>query len=154
MSKKYKISLSIEKRIILHLSNYNRYRTKLIVTNEVSQQGISNAAGIRLEHVSRAIKKLIQDDFIYMRNTRILEADRIKKAYFLTKNGKQYALRIKEWFRNKKILIRTLNGELREIRFSKLKDFINAKIQPLEIYNIAARFKDNIVDLKKINSIK
>ena len=152
MSKKYKISLSIEKRIILHLANYTRYRKKLIIPNEITQQGIANAIKIRIEHVSRSIKKLIQDDFIYMRSARIIEANRVKKAYFLTKNGKNYVSEIKRWFRNKPILIRTKKGEFREIRFSQLNELIDTKIGPLEIYNIYKQSKDNVIDLKKLNN--
>jgi len=154
MSKDFRITLTNKKQIILYLSNYYRYRTKLIVTNEISQKGISNACGIRLEHVSRNIKTLIQDDLIYKRSARMIKTNRTKKAYFLTKKGKKYISQIKKVFNNKKIIIRTLDDELREIQFSQLKDFIDIKIQLLDVYNVAKLSKDNIVDLKKLKSIK
>jgi tetratricopeptide (TPR) repeat protein len=120
------------------------------VDNAITQAGIAKAINIRLEHVSRAVKNLDEKGFLYIRTGHVRGLLRQKKAYFLTANGIFYANDIKRQFNEKLILICTLDGELREIKFNQLNDFINIKLTPLDVFEFASKSDKNIIDLKKV----
>jgi DNA-binding MarR family transcriptional regulator len=154
MMKKYRISISIEKRIILHLADYIENKNKTEVVIDITQFGIANSMAIRIEHVSRSVIKLVEDGLLFVRSTPIRGLNRRKKAYFLTKKGIGYAKKIKDWFGDKSILIRNLDDEIREIKFKHLKNLLNYEIKPLEAYKIISVSDEGIIDLKKMMSIR
>ncbi|MFW9879406.1 MAG: AAA family ATPase, partial [Candidatus Thorarchaeota archaeon] len=118
----------------------------------VTQQGIADAIAIRLEHVSRSLKKLVSNDYIYVRSSHIKGEYRRKKAYFLSIKGLSYVQEVIDGYKNKKLLIRTLEGELREIKYSELEDFLDYKIKLLEVYRYSSLSKNGIIDLKQVIS--
>ncbi len=154
MIKKLKISLPIRKRIILHLKNYVNYKDAFEVDNTITQEGIAKAINIRLEHVSRSVKRLVDNDYLYFRSTHIKSLNRRKRAYFLTVKGIEYANEIINEIENNLIHIRTLKDEIREIKVNQLKKFIDFQIKPLEIFNYINSSEDNVLDLKQILSYK
>jgi tetratricopeptide (TPR) repeat protein len=151
---KFRLSISIQKRILLHLSEYIDSRDSFEVASAVTQQGIADAIGIRLEHVSRSLKRLVHEEYIHKRSAHIKGDYRRKKAYFLSNRGMRYAQEINDEYKPKKLLIRTTEGELREIKFSKLDTFLDFKIKLLEIYRYSSLSKNGIIDLKQIISDK
>ncbi|MFW9879407.1 MAG: hypothetical protein ACFFG0_40540 [Candidatus Thorarchaeota archaeon] len=150
MTKKFKISLPVEKRIILHLLEYIKLRNTIEGSDAITQQGIAKATGIRIEHVSRSVKRIKTDGYVFVRSTYIKDQNRHKKAYFLTKEGIKYAREIQSWFDKKSILIRTLDNEIREIKFYEIDKFINFRIKPLEVFKFTTDSNDCVLDLKKI----
>jgi DNA-binding PadR family transcriptional regulator len=149
MIKKYKISLSVEKRIILHLAENMKYKDKYEVTDNITQQGIALAVCIRHEHVSRSVLKLQNEDLIFVRSALINEVQRHKKAYFLTQKGLKYANEIKKWFDNKSILIRNYDNELREKKFYEIRKEL--KLKPLEVYKYIINSKECLLDFNQIS---
>jgi predicted transcriptional regulator len=150
MTKKFKISIPVEKRIILHLLDYIKLRNTIEGSDAITQQGIAKATGIRIEHVSRSVKRIKTSGYVFVRSTYIKEINRHKKAYFLTKEGISYAKEIKSWFDKKSILIRTLDNEIREIKFYEIDKFVNFRIKPLDVIKYASKSNDWILDLRNI----
>ncbi len=150
MLKRFKLSIPVEKRIILHLADYVNYPGAIEVDNAITQQGIANAVNIRYQHVSRAIIKLIQDDHIFFRSVHVKKVNRRKKAYFLSIKGIAYSKDIKKWFDDKPVFIRNPDNELREIRFYDLKKILKFNIKPLEAFRYAFDSDDGIIDLKQV----
>ena len=95
MLNRFRISISVEKRIILHLTDYIENKNKTEVVNDITQFGIANAVAIRLEHVSRSVKRLVVDGSVFVRSAHIRGLNRRRKAYFLTKNRVLHKARCK-----------------------------------------------------------
>jgi tetratricopeptide (TPR) repeat protein len=150
VTNKFKISLPIEKRILLHLLDYTNQKNSYEVEKTITQAGIAVAIGIRLEHVSRAVKHMIKNQLVYSRTGHVRGELRQKKAYFLTPEGLNYAREIKRDFNDRKILIRTFDDELKEIKFVEINNFLRFKISPLDAYNYSNKNDDNIIELKEV----
>ena len=154
VKKHFKISISIEKRLILHLANHIDLRDSFEVSAAVTQQGIADAIGIHFEHIPRALKNLLIEGVVYERKAHVKEFYRRKKIYFLTTKGIEYANEITQWFDNKSIHIHTLEGEIREIKFKQLKEFLNFKLNPLDAYKYSSESKHGIIDLNQVQHDK
>ena len=146
---KYKITLFIEKRIVLYLAEYADYKISDNVEN-VTQSGIQKAIRIRLEHVSRALKKLLKKRCIYFRRFYIRNYNRRNNVYFLNNQGLMLAEEIKFQLNDQWIHIRTLDQELRGIKYHELRNFLDIDLTPLEIYKYSSESKYHIIDLNKI----
>jgi len=149
MTNKFKISLTVQKRILLHLLEYINNEDGFEVDNNIIQQGIANSLGIRLEHVSRSVNRLIKDKQVYYKSIHIKGIPRRRKAYFLTTKGIEHSKEIKKWFENKIIFVRTPDNDIQKIKFYQLKKILNFKIKPMEIFNYMSN--DGIIDLKQFS---
>ena len=132
------------------MGNYIQYNNDLEVVDAITQHGIAAVVKIRLEHVSRTIKKLLDEDLIFVRSSKILNYPRRRKAYFLTKKGLKYNREIKLWFEEKKFLVHTLDGELREITYGQLDNFLNIELTHLEVLEYISTSKNKIMDLNQV----
>ena len=118
MSDQYKISISIQKRVLLHLAEYINSKDAFEVDYAISQPGIAEAIGIRLEHVSRSLKKLLDSGEIECRSAHIKGIFRRKRIYNLTQKGHAHVEEIKRWFNEKLIVVRDFDGEIKEIKLN------------------------------------
>ncbi|MEW5761050.1 MAG: tetratricopeptide repeat protein, partial [Candidatus Thermoplasmatota archaeon] len=108
-----KISLSVEKRIILHLLRFYQYYDAWEVPFQVSQEGIGEELGIILNNVSRAVTKLIEDGKVYSRLAHIKGLKRRRRAYFLSEKGIVLAKEIERELLEQEIVIKTKDNELK-----------------------------------------
>jgi tetratricopeptide (TPR) repeat protein len=88
-------SLTIQERIVLHLSAYSSQRDAYSVPREVTQAGIAGALGIRVAHASREVRKLVESALVDERDAAVQGARRHQKAYFLTASGVQEAAKMR-----------------------------------------------------------
>ena len=58
MAKSKGLSVTAGERVLIHLRRYNKYRGSKSIPPDVTQEGISQAADVRITHVPRTIKKL------------------------------------------------------------------------------------------------
>jgi hypothetical protein len=101
--------LSVNERILIHLRGF---RTDLegAASIEQTQEGISKAVGMRINHVPRATKKLIGDGYIDESLVHIGGLKRKRRAYNLTDAGHKIADDLISKLRDQEVLFRDAQG--------------------------------------------
>jgi len=130
-----KIHITVKEKILIHLLSYSRYKEEVEVPVQVSQEGMAKAVGVRRSHIASALKDLKDLGHVEEKKARVIGEKRRKNAYFLTHEGQAEALRLKEAVLEKKILLKTEDGAVKEIEIPRLKDHIEEKLGVLEILN-------------------
>ncbi len=132
-------SLKYREKILIYL---NRYYNSIDSDNspiEVTQEGISKKIDMSRTHVSRTVRKLIEEDLLEERKSHIEDRKRKLKTYHLTHEG----------FLKSKELISKLseteikvihNGEEKEIPLDKIHESTDGKIDTIEAIN---KIEDN-----------
>ena len=95
--------LTVNEKILIHLSDFISFRDEFNVPLDVTQDGIAEALGIRLNHVPRAVKSLLATGKISERTASVSGIKRRRKTYFLTESGLADALRLKDGLKKIKI---------------------------------------------------
>ncbi len=79
--------LTVRDRIVVHLSGFTRFSEDYECPEEMCQSGISKAVGKSRAHVTLELNRMVRDDIVSERSTRIKGARTKRKAYCLTANG-------------------------------------------------------------------
>ncbi|UCH89708.1 MAG: winged helix-turn-helix transcriptional regulator [Thermoplasmata archaeon] len=86
-----------EDELLVYLSSYNNnYSDDYVVPYAVTQKGICKNINCSQGHVSRLLKKLIDEGYGIQMTRKIERKRRKQKAYFLTDKGQELALKIKK----------------------------------------------------------
>jgi DNA-binding MarR family transcriptional regulator len=102
--------LSVNERILIHLRDF-RGDPETSSTIEQTQEGIARAVGMRVNHVPRATKKLIEDGYIEDLLVHIGGLKRKRRAYFLTDSGAKIANDLLDKLRTQEVLFRDNTGK-------------------------------------------
>ena len=81
----------------MHLANYSMQEPDHEAPREVSQQGIAEAVGIRLRHISQYIRPMIKEGLVTERSGLVDGGRQHQKVYFLTDQGRKEA----SWMQDK-----------------------------------------------------
>ncbi|MBI5000469.1 MAG: AAA family ATPase [Euryarchaeota archaeon] len=91
MAKDSELRLTVANKILLHLRDYWLCRDRLEFPLFITQKGISEATGVQLTHVPRALKQLRAEGLIKELTGHVEGERRRYKVYFLTEEGMQVA---------------------------------------------------------------
>ncbi|TMI40050.1 hypothetical protein E6H23_08225 [Candidatus Bathyarchaeota archaeon] len=91
------IKPTVRRRILMHLANYSVQEPDHEAPREVSQQGIAEAVGIRLRHISQYIRPMIKEGLVTERSGLVDGGRQHQKVYFLTDQGRKEA----SWMQDK-----------------------------------------------------
>jgi len=89
-------SLTVDERIILHLCNQRKAATAPQKPRAVTQDGIADAVGIYVTHVSRSVKKLRASGLVEEDMGHVSGVRRRRKVYSLTSAGHAGAVKMKK----------------------------------------------------------
>ena len=95
-AKKTNRNITIEDLIFLHLLNNYHDQEKYIVSELLTEKGMQNELNCSLCYISRVLKKIEKEGYVYRRLMRIEKKKRKYHAFFLTDEGLKLAKRIKE----------------------------------------------------------
>jgi tetratricopeptide (TPR) repeat protein len=112
VAKNSKLTLSIDKKILLHIAKYSKYEFQYEVPFELSQEGIAQAIGIRRDNVPRTMKSLKNEDLIFEKVLRVEGVYRKRKVYFLTDKGQYYIKKLREKILDSDISIIMKDGNI------------------------------------------
>ena len=87
--------MTIEDLIFLHLLDNNK-QNKYIVTELITEKGIQSEINCSLCYISRILKKMEEEGYVYRRLIRIENKKRKQKAVFMTGEGLKLAKIISE----------------------------------------------------------
>lgn len=80
-------SLTVEDWILVHLLRYTRYAGEFEVPWAITQYGIAETVGTGQDHVSRAVRRLVQRGVLTEAKSRVAGVKEKRKVYFLTPEG-------------------------------------------------------------------
>lgn len=135
MNKNPMAALTVEKRMLLNALNYINYESKFEVPFFLTQEGIAERIGIRRDNVPRAMKKLRKQGLFYEKVVHVEKLKRKRKVYFLTKEGIDFAYKIKEDLESTEIGVETENGEKLLIPIGEVNNALSGNYTLIEIIN-------------------
>ena len=81
-------SLTVEEWILVHLLRFARFAGEFEVPWGMTQYGIAEAVGTGQDHVSRAVRRLVQKGHLTEAKSRVEGVSEKRKVYFLTGEGR------------------------------------------------------------------
>ncbi len=144
--------ITLENRILLLLSQYDRYREEYTVPEILSQGGMAKELVSRQNHVSRAITDLESKGYLSHRSSHVTGLDRKRRVYFLDHNGLDHTDRLIRELENKYLTVRTNEGSIEEWDLKKslrtVSKILKRKVEMFEL--VSDMISKNEIDLTLI----
>ncbi len=134
--------LSVNERVLLHLSRFATDTPPEEYPPESTQVGIAEGVGISRTHVPRAVKTLIKDGFAEELRGRVANRDRRMSVYAVTPEGFRKAVDTWETVRRSQLSVMRVGG-LVEMEGMALEELLGRK----QAMSLVARMKDGVVEL-------
>jgi DNA-binding MarR family transcriptional regulator len=99
-------TLTANEKILIHMTESSPLRGLMDAPYALTQHGISESVGIRVNHVSRAMKSLSKDGYVEESTGRVKGEIRKRKVYSLTERGASKAQGLKEVLASKIVELR------------------------------------------------
>jgi hypothetical protein len=108
-------TLTINERVLLHIYERSTVRGVLEAPFPLTQQGIARALGMRVNHVSRAVKALQTQNFVTEQTARVRGEVRKRKVYLISHEGHAIAQALVNDLGRRLVLVRDERGVAREM---------------------------------------
>src|SRR3972149_1562814 len=113
------VRLTAKERILLHLLEHVKDAGAVEVVPEMTQEGISEAAGIDLRHFTQYVRPLVEEGLVRERTAHGKGDRQRRRVYALTEAGRMQAVRLRENLRAERVRVR--DGDLtREMAVSEV----------------------------------
>ncbi len=150
--KKRKFHLTVDERLMLHLSSYSVLDDQLEMPFALTQQGIADAIMVLRSAVPRSIKALESKGLVEERLAHVRGASRRRKVYLLTRDGRLHINELIEKILEQKVTFIDDDGDDQLIRIRDLNDRLDTKYPVLTIVtNIEKDGTLRIEDLREPN---
>ena len=113
------LSLTVEERILLHLSDYKNLEGKYEFPSGLTQRGIAEEVGVQQKHLSRHLKKLVSEGLISENSSRVIAMKQRMKVYPLTYDGMMRANELRVFVGGKVVPI-VIKGDKKEMKISEI----------------------------------
>ena len=134
--------LSVNERVLLHLSRFATDTPPEEYSPDSTQVGIAEGVGISRTHVPRAVKALIKDGQIEELRGRVANRDRRMSVYAVTPEGFRKAEETWEGVRTSLLSVRK-DGGLEEMKGTALEDMVGRR----QAMSLVSQMKDGVVEL-------
>jgi DNA-binding MarR family transcriptional regulator len=134
--------LSVNERVLLHLSRFATDTPPEEYPPESTQIGIAEGVGISRTHVPRAVKTLIKDGLIEELRGRVANRDRRMSVYAVTPEGFRKAEETWEDVRTSLLSIKK-DGREEEMEGMVLEDMVGRR----RAMSLVSQMKDGVVEL-------
>ncbi|GEM_PF-2463105 len=115
-------TLTVQEKIMLHLSQYTSYRDKIAVPSAITQEGIADAVGVKRPHISVDIKRMKEKGLIAEFKAHA-GGRKKRKAYYLTQEGQRKLNEITENLRKRRVKL-SLDDMNRELDGEQAADYL------------------------------
>ena len=132
-NRKANISLTVKERILVHLLPYSRSLDRFHAPKEVTQEGIADGVGIRLNHVPRATKLMLKEEDISQEMGRVSGVSRRRKVYFLTEAGTMKAIKLRDGLLDLDVELIGKDGQVEAAKVSQVMERLDSSTQVLEV---------------------
>ena len=134
--------LSVNDRVLLHLSKFATDTPPEEYPEESTQVGIADGVGISRTHVPRAVKTLIREGLVEEHRGRVSDRERRMSVYAVTPEGFRKAEGLWETVRASKLTV-VRDGEPTEMPGSALEDLVGRR----RAVGLISCMKDDTVEL-------
>jgi len=134
--------LSVNDRVLLHLSRFATDTPPEEYPAESTQVGIADGVGISRTHVPRAVKTLMREGMVEEFRGRVAGRDRRMSVYAVTSEGFRKAETIWEEARKSTIVVMQ-NGKLTEMKGVALEDAVGKR----GAFGLLSQMRDGVVEL-------
>ncbi len=143
---------TIEERILIHLLDFVKLRDEIEVPPSLTQQGISKGVGIKKKHVPRALKAMIENDFIEERTAHVIGKTQRMKTYFLTLKGEKKARELKNYVKG--IIIKVMDGttDIKKMPIKDLGELLKGSFSLSEILSYIS--PEGIFNIEKVKEAR
>jgi len=149
-SKYRKVNFTVAEKILLQLLDYGRYENEYFVPFDITQMGLAKTIRADRTAVSKNLKKLKEQNYIFDRLAHGEGIKRKRKVYFMTEPGVTLALEIKKYVQDIPITLKKMDEKTLEMRICDVKDHIESKPSLVEILsNLSQDFVFDVKSLEK-----
>jgi len=113
-------TLTVKEKILLQLFDFTRFADAYEAPEDVTQEGIARAVGIRVHHVNQYITPLIAGGLAEERTGHVVQRARRRKLYFLTPKGRAEVAVLRGVLLAEPVAVRKKDGGLGTIPLSQL----------------------------------
>lgn len=99
-------TITINEKVLIHLKESPPLRDVMDAPFALTQHGISDSVGIRINHVSRAMRTLTKEGYVEEVSGRVRGEIRKRKVYNLTDSGLSKSQKLKKKVASKTVLLR------------------------------------------------
>ena len=138
------VQLSVNDRVLLHLSRFATDTPREEYPPETTQVGIAHAVGISRTHVPRAVKGLMKDRDIEELRMRVTGKERRMSVYVVTPEGFRRAEGLLEQLREG-VLEVMIDGRRETLPGAELEEMLGKK----RLREVVAGAKDGVLELEK-----
>ena len=103
--------LTVNERILLHLRNYLTQDIQTSAVMGQTQGGISEGIDIRINHIPRAVKKLLDDNYVEECLAHVGGLKRKRKVYILTESGMKKSNDMLDSLKEVEVLVKFEDGK-------------------------------------------
>ncbi len=140
--------LTVNERILLHLRNYLTQDVQTSAVMGQTQEGISNGIDIRINHIPRAVKKLMDDDYLEEYLAHVGGLKRKRKVYLLTETGLNKADEMLNSLKELVVRVRFVGGREEDIKLMDIPLSIKTDLTLSEI--ILSIFSHGLADESRL----
>ena len=146
------LELHTEDRILLYLSGYGSLDEVYEAESDITQKEIAINVKVQRKHISRYLKKLIEDKLVEEKTCHVKGAKQRMRCYALTGSGLAKANEIQKYVGSQRVKVR-INGDTKEMLVS---DIDGATSVHLTLSDIVAEALDGdeILEMKNLESIE
>ena len=119
-------SLTVQEKIILHLSQFTSYREKIVVPTDITQEGIAEAIGVQRPHVSVEIKRMMKKGLLEEFKAHAGGTKR-RKAYSLTSGGYRKYGEMMEALQKRRVKL-SMDGYEKEMKGEEALRYLNSSM--------------------------
>lgn len=137
------LSLPTEERILLYLSDFGSLDNAYEAPPDVTQKEIAMGVRVQRKHISRYLKKLIEDELLEEKVCHVQGAKQRMRCYALAWSGIKKAKEIRKYVGNKKVKL-SAKGKSTEMRVSEIDGATSVHLSLSDIVGEAIDTKGNL----------
>lgn len=128
-----KFLLSMEEKVILQILSQHRFYQDADAPIALTQEGISSATGIGRNNVSRIVNNLAKEGDVEIQSKHVKGLPSVRRVHFLTPNGFQKALRLKDEIKSTRVKVIDFDGKEKADEVGKLNIYLPRPYSLLEL---------------------
>jgi len=141
------VRFTAKERILLHLLDYVTRAEALDVPPDMTQEGVSKAAGIDLRHIAQYVRPLVSAGQVRERLAHVHGIRQRRKVYDLTDGGRVTATRLRDRVREARVQVR-VGTTIREMAMGEAVKLAGGKPRLTDLVRLAVR--ESVVNLEQL----
>lgn len=135
MREKIRPKITVNEKVLLYLREFSKLKDYSVSPFEITQPGIAESVGIRVNHVPRAIKQLKKLGYVEDLITHVRGSTKKRKVHFLTESGMAQAESLKRKIESLYITLIATEKAPVEVKISEVNSLLDDNLRFFDIIN-------------------